>query len=174
MTAPTAITDPKQILRLYKSIGGRNAQQKQDLYLIALATGAHASVLANPHRYEAVFEDNILSWRRTKTGKLCRIIVPEAGHYIPVEPGRVRAAVSRWLSNFAQAEGFPGSRKTVDLWFRTLGKKAQYRRPLSPGTFRHTFCYQDLKAHRDFLRTMNKLQCTMRMIQDNYGILGVE
>lgn len=178
MPAPTAITDPKWIKKMYESIGGKKIQQKQDVFLVSLATGAHASIVANPHNYSPHFDGRVLDFRRTKeSGKvkksLVRIVVPEPGHYMPVSEKRVQEAVKRWLDPYADVNGFPRSRKTVDDWLRAIGKKAKYGRPVAPGTFRHTFCYQDMKAHKDILRTMNKMRCSMDMITSNYGLLGV-
>jgi integrase len=177
MPAPTAITDPKWIKKIYESIGGRKKEQKQDLYLVALISGAHSSILANPHKHDPHFDGRVCDFRRTKESSrkrnvLVRIVVPEPGHYIPVSDARATEAFKRWLDPYADVNGFPRSRKTVDKWFRELGKKAKYPRPLSPGTFRHTFCYQDLKAHKDLMRTMNKMRCSIGMITNNYGLLG--
>lgn len=174
MPAPTAITDPKWIARLYKAIPEKNRQTRQDIFLVMLALGAHVDVVARPAEHLATFDGRVVTFQRTKTAKICRIVAPEVGHFMPVPSARIHTAIRRWLDPTERTtSGFPTSRKTIDTWIRRLGKKAGYPRPLPPGAFRHTFCYQDLKAHKDLLRTTNKMQCSMRMIQDNYGLLDI-
>lgn len=175
MVAPTAITDPKVIKRLYNKIDGKKKETKQDTFLILLVTGCHTSVCAKPEIYNASFDGRVCVFQRTKKsrGALCRIVVPEPGHYMPVEMTRIKTAIRRWLDANARIDGdFPTSRKTIDDWLRDLGKKARYGRPLNAGTFRHTFCYQDLKAHKDLMRTKSKMRCSLQVLTDNYGLLA--
>ena len=172
MAAAVAITDPRILKRIYDRIVN---QAQEDIFLVLLTTGAHVSVVADPQAHNAMFDGRVLTWHRPKTNRLIRIVVPEPGHMVPATDSRIKEAISRWLEPRNRLMGiYPTSRFTIDHWARKWGRRAKYKRPLSPGTFRHTFCYWDLYAHKDMLRTMSKMGCTMRMITDNYGLLGVD